>query len=102
MLGDADAGELQVVVTESIFSMDGDAADLEGLARLKQQRPFVLLMDEAHDLGTGHLRQHERVTLADRGAEARDRALHIGPTPPTVLHLIAVREAETTTARADH
>jgi predicted MFS family arabinose efflux permease len=49
-----------------------------------------------------HLRQHERVTLADRGAEARARALHIGPTPPTVLHLIAVRAAETTTARADH
>jgi MFS family permease/quinol monooxygenase YgiN len=49
-----------------------------------------------------HLRQHERVTLADRGAEARARALHIGPTPPTVSHLIAVRAAETTTARADH
>jgi hypothetical protein len=49
-----------------------------------------------------HLRQHERVTLADREAETRARALHIGPTPPTVLHLIAVRAAETTTARADH
>jgi MFS family permease len=38
-----------------------------------------------------HLRQHERVTLADREAEARARALHIGPAPPTVSHLIAVR-----------
>ncbi len=41
-----------------------------------------------------HLRQHERVTLADREAEARARALHIGPTPPTVLHLIAVRAGD--------
>jgi MFS family permease len=38
-----------------------------------------------------HLRQHERVTLADREAEARARALHRGPTPVAVAHLIAVR-----------
>jgi quinol monooxygenase YgiN len=44
-----------------------------------------------------HLRQHERVTLADREAETHARALHIGPTPPTVTHLIAVRAPETKT-----
>jgi hypothetical protein len=38
-----------------------------------------------------HLRQHERVTLADREAEARARALHGGPTPVVVSHLVAVR-----------
>jgi hypothetical protein len=38
-----------------------------------------------------HLRQHERVTLADREAEARARALHRGPTPVAVSHLVAVR-----------
>jgi MFS family permease len=37
-----------------------------------------------------HLRQHERVTLADREAEARARALHLGPTPVDVSHLVAV------------
>jgi 8-amino-7-oxononanoate synthase len=42
---------LNVVVTESIFSMDGDAADLPALANLKKQYPFFLLLDEAH--GTG-------------------------------------------------
>src|SRR5688572_448195 len=51
LLEDAPAGELQVVLTESIFSMDGDAADLEGLVALKHERPFVLVLDEAHGSG---------------------------------------------------
>jgi Transmembrane secretion effector len=38
-----------------------------------------------------HLRQHERVTLADREAEARARALHCGPAPVALSHLVAVR-----------
>lgn len=46
-----ETGDVQVVVSESIFSMDGDAADLVGLSRLKSQRPFVLLLDEAHATG---------------------------------------------------
>jgi 8-amino-7-oxononanoate synthase len=42
---------LDVVITESIFSMDGDAADLRGIAKLKQKHPFFLLLDEAHGSG---------------------------------------------------
>jgi Transmembrane secretion effector len=38
-----------------------------------------------------HLRQHERVTLADREAEVRARALHRSPAPVAVSHLVAVR-----------
>jgi 8-amino-7-oxononanoate synthase len=51
LLADAPADQLQVVLTESIFSMDGDAADLAGLVALKRERPFVLLLDEAHGSG---------------------------------------------------
>jgi 8-amino-7-oxononanoate synthase len=51
LLESADAAEAQVVVSESIFSMDGDAADLEALADLRRRFGFVLLLDEAHASG---------------------------------------------------
>lgn len=51
LLEKGEPGELQVVLTESIFSMDGDQADLAGLAELKKKFGFVLLVDEAHSTG---------------------------------------------------
>jgi hypothetical protein len=36
-----------------------------------------------------HLRQHERVTVADRSIQERALAFHVGDSPPRVVHLVA-------------
>jgi MFS family permease len=40
-----------------------------------------------------HLRQHERVTLADRALEEEVRAFHKGDDPPVVTHLVSARSS---------
>lgn len=39
------------VITESVFSMDGDYPELAKIARLKEQYTFYWMVDEAHALG---------------------------------------------------
>jgi 8-amino-7-oxononanoate synthase len=51
LLGEAGEGTAQAVITESIYSMDGDAADLVGLSALRKRFGFIWLLDEAHATG---------------------------------------------------
>lgn len=51
------------ILTESVFSMDGDIADLDALSRLARQHDACLIVDEAH--ATGVLGPHGK-GLADK------------------------------------
>ncbi|HCR3976439.1 TPA: 8-amino-7-oxononanoate synthase [Citrobacter koseri] len=48
---DAPCGGQQLVVTEGIFSMDGDGASLAEIHRAARQRNAWLLVDDAHGIG---------------------------------------------------
>ncbi|MGE0551738.1 MAG: aminotransferase class I/II-fold pyridoxal phosphate-dependent enzyme [Kofleriaceae bacterium] len=65
-------GRRRVVVSETLFSMDGDFADIEALSDLCQRYDAALIVDEAHALGT-------------IGPEGRGVAAKAGRVPDVVI-----------------
>lgn len=64
-----------LVVTESVFSMDGDRSPLQEIVRLKNQAGAWLMVDEAHAIGI--LGEHGR-GLADALQVGREVDIHLG------------------------
>lgn len=48
----------KILVTDTVFSMDGDLSDLGELARLKEQYQALLVVDDAHGTGVLGLNGH--------------------------------------------
>lgn len=48
---DSDANRRRIIVTESLFSMDGDIADIGRLYEISESYDCMLVVDEAHAIG---------------------------------------------------
>ncbi|MFH1800635.1 MAG: 8-amino-7-oxononanoate synthase [Candidatus Omnitrophota bacterium] len=63
LLRGSQSARRRILVTETVFSMDGDLADLKELVRLKKRYNALLVADDAH--GTGVLGKHGRGMTED-------------------------------------
>lgn len=75
-VGRALHGGARLIVTDGVFSMDGDVAPLPQLAALAQQHGAWLIVDDAHGLGV--LGTHGRGSLEEAGLDAQQVPLLVG------------------------
>ncbi|QWD66401.1 8-amino-7-oxononanoate synthase [Polynucleobacter sp. MWH-Aus1W21] len=71
----ADQNPLKMIVTDGVFSMDGDLAPVKGLLEIAEQYDALLLVDDAH--GFGVLGKHGHGILEQENI-CSDRIVYIG------------------------
>ena len=74
LLGTAEGAGL--ILTDGVFSMDGDVAEVARLAALAQRHAAWLLVDDAHGLGV--LGAHGRGTLEQSGLQPESPVILLG------------------------
>lgn len=72
--------ERKLVVTDAVFSMDGDIAPLPGLLALCEQHDAQLLIDDAHGFGV-------------LGPQGRGTAAHLGLHSPRLIYMATLGKA---------
>lgn len=75
LLKDANGSRRRIVVTDSVFSMDGDYAPLAEIVELAGKHRAVVMIDEAH--GVGVVGPNGAGLAAELGLE-RDIDIHVG------------------------
>ena len=70
------AAEKRIIVSDGVFSMDGDCADLDRLAHLAEQHDALLVLDDAH--GTGTVGKQGRGLTAEHGIAGHARLVEVG------------------------
>lgn len=70
-----DKNPLKIIVTDGVFSMDGDLAPVKALLKLAEQYDALLLVDDAH--GFGVLGKHGHGILEQENISS-DRIIYIG------------------------
>ncbi|MDD2774763.1 MAG: 8-amino-7-oxononanoate synthase [Gallionella sp.] len=79
LLADAPHGR-KLVITDAVFSMDGDIAPLPELLALCEQHDAWLLVDDAHGFGV-------------LGAQGRGALAHFGLTSPRIIYMATLGKA---------
>jgi len=66
----------RIIVSDGVFSMDGDCADVHGLMQLAEAHDALVVLDDAHGLGT--LGSEGRGLTAEADVQGHARLIEVG------------------------